>query len=381
MDKDLTLTLPLEENMIHWMEFDDVLKKPVWKSKPKEVVKPLPPPLLNLNALERKAELEAKVELEEEAKEDSNAKRSPYDFKARAYQLTIFDEKESGIYDKVVDYLEGLKLCDYGLSCWEICPKTKRKHWHIYVHFKNSVKLSARKCFYSHLELVRGTVDDNIHYIKKTGKHKDAWNDDPANHQNLAEWGTIPAERGGGLTGAALMEMSTREVIEYDPRCHQAHLRARELLVNPADIDIDDWKKDVKVFYIQGPSGIGKSERAKDMVRERYPPGQRLINEVKYENNFWMGVDSAKVAIYDDWRSSHMKASEFINFIDYNKHNLNVKGGHKRNNYELIIITSVERFDEIYRFTQGEPRLQWERRVEVIDMYALPKESANISLD
>lgn len=375
MDKTLTLTLPLGENMTHWMEYDDVLKKPVWKSKPKAVEKPTARPLLNLNAIERKAEIEVKAELEE-ANED---KRSPYSCKARAFQLTLFDEKETGIHDKVVDYLQGLKLCDYGLSCWEICPTTKRKHWHIYVHFKNSAGLSAKKCFNAHLELVRGTVDDNIHYIKKTGRHKDAWNDDPANHQNLTEWGTIPTERGGGLTGAALMEMSTREVIEYDPRCHQAHLRARELLINPPEIDIDDWKKDVKVFYIQGPSGIGKTERAKDIVRERYPQGQRFISELKYENNFWMGTANTKVAMYDDWRSSHMKASEFINFIDYNKHNLNIKGGHKRNTYELILITSVERFDEIYRNMQGEPRLQWERRVEVIDMYKTPEGA--ISLD
>jgi len=376
MDKDLTLTQPLIEETVYTQRWDPVLNKSIIEPAYKQMVRPKTAPLLNLNAIERKAEIKAKAEPEETGED----KKSPYSYKARAFQLTIFDEKETGIYDKVVDYLQGLKLCDYGLSCWEICPTTKRKHWHIYAHFKNSVGLSAKKCFNSHLELVRGSVDDNIHYIKKTGRHKDAWNDDPNNHQNLIEWGTIPNERGGGLTAAALIEMTTREVIEFDPRCHQAHLKAKELLMNPSDIDIDDWKKEVKIYYIQGPSGIGKTEKAKEIVRERYPPGARFINILKFDNNFWSGVDTAKAALYDDWRSSHMKASEFINFIDYNKHNLNVKGGHKRNNYELIIITSVERFDEIYRFTQGEPRLQWERRVEVIDMYT-PKEGGNISLD
>lgn len=374
MDKGLATKLPLKENTTYRITYDPVTDKHTYVEVTSS--KPITPPLIDLNKAEHKAELEVKAKIEEDNKEGW----TPYNMKARAFQLTVFDDKKEGAHDKIVDYLRDLKLCDYGLSCWEICPSTKREHWHIYVHFKNSVKLSQKKCLFAHLETVRGSVDDNIHYIKKTGKHESEWNNDPANHKNLAEWGTIPTERGGGLTGAALMEMTTREVIEYDPRCHQAHLKAKELLLNPADIDIDDWKKEVKIYYIQGPSGIGKSEKAKEIVRERYPPGQRFVNLLKYENNFWSGVDTAKVAIYDDWRSSHMKASEFINFIDYNKHNLNVKGGHKRNNYELIIITSVERFDEIYRFTQGEPRLQWERRVEVIDMYT-PKEGGNISLD
>ena len=64
-----------------------------------------------------------------------------------------------------------------------------------------------------------------------------------------------------------------------------------------------------------------------------------------------------------------MKASEFINFIDYNKHIMNIKGGSKQNNYELIILTSVQKLEDIYRNMTGEPRLQWERRVEIINMF------------
>lgn len=52
------------------------------------------------------------------------------------------------------------------------------------------------------------------------------------------------------------------------------------------------------------------------------------FEEVKYSNGFWNGVsDGNGCAVYDDFRDSHISASEFINFIDYNVHNLNVKGG------------------------------------------------------
>ena len=88
-------------------------------------------------------------------------------------------------------------------------------------------------------------------------------------------------------------------------------------------------------------------------------------------NNLTMPIRHMVVEFYDDdFRDSHMKPSEFINFIDYNIHNLNVKGGSVRNLYSTIIITSVQRLDCIYlNMANDEPRQQWERRIKVIDLY------------
>nr|QKV51295.1 putative replication associated protein [Crucivirus sp.] len=289
--------------------------------------------------------------------------------------MTVFGEE---VYAEVSNYLQSRKQLDYIISCWEVCPTTGRPHYHIYCHFINSVQLSEKKCFHSHLEIVRGSVDDNIHYIKKTGKHKSEFNDDPTHHKNLLEWGTIPKESGGRLTAHELMSMSTAEIVEFDPRCHKAYLGAKNMLLNPVDIDIDDWAKVVTVYYIQGPSGVGKTTKAMDMVRENYPVGQRTVNIVSYTSGgFWEGVGLANVALYDEWRSSHMKPSEFIRFIDYNKQNMNVKGGIARNNYTTIFITSVERLKAIYGNVGGEPRLQWERRIKLIDMYADASDEEN----
>ena len=43
-----------------------------------------------------------------------------------------------------------------------------------------------------------------------------------------------------------------------------------------------------------------------------------------------------------------MKASEFINFIDYNAHDMNIKGSHVRNKFECIFITSTQNPEQIY---------------------------------
>lgn len=108
------------------------------------------------------------------------------------------------------------------------------------------------------------------------------------------------------------------------------------------------------------------------------------VNIVKYVNSFWQGVGNAKIAIYDDFRDSHMHPSEFINFIDYNKHTINIKGGEKQNEYSLIIITSVQDPHYIYMgMKDDEPRRQWLRRMTIVDMNPLPKEEepATISED
>lgn len=67
-----------------------------------------------------------------------------------------------------------------------------------------------------------------------------------------------------------------------------------------------------------------------------------------------------------------MSASEFINFVDYNRHKMNVKGGSCSNDYVEIIITSVIPLEEIYYGVSGEPREQWMRRIKEIALEERP---------
>ena len=63
-----------------------------------------------------------------------------------------------------------------------------------------------------------------------------------------------------------------------------------------------------------------------------------------------------------------MKPNDFIKFIDYNRHGLNIKGGSVMNNYELIIITSIFHPNKIYSGINEESKQQWLRRMEIIDL-------------
>lgn len=249
------------------------------------------------------------------------------------------------------------KNVKYMCTCEDICPTTGKWHGHAFIYFINPVGLKA----------VKKLFGDDAH-VEKPLKNSDAINyvlDTTKNKSNFKEYGKRPNNNGVRYTVEELKKIDDPNDLDWTMYNTWKKIKNEESAI----IDIDDWKKDVKVYYIFGPSGIGKTEKAKQIVRENKEKYGTKINRVKYDGNFWLNVrNDIKIAVYDDFRDSHMKPSEFVNFIDYNKQPMNIKGGSILNNYELIIITSVQNIEDIYRNITGEPREQWKRRIEVVDM-------------
>nr|QTE03431.1 MAG: replication-associated protein [Syrmaticus ellioti CRESS-DNA-virus sp.] len=264
--------------------------------------------------------------------------------KRRNYMITFWNK----------DYPKELpKQATYMCTC-EDSTKDGRYHGHAFIYFKNPCTMKAvKKLFGDDCHVERPMKNsDCIEYVLDTTKRK----------HTFQEFGKRPMDNGIHN----MKELLAMEPEDVNPLYYNVYTKAKAEQAN--DIDIDEWHKDVKVIYIYGPSGVGKTERAKQIVREHKNEYGTKINVVKYENGFWSGVGNAKIAIYDDFRDSHMKPSEFINFIDYNIHTLNIKGGQRQNKYELIIITSVQSLEHIYRNVCNEPRKQWMRRIEPIQL-------------
>lgn len=222
----------------------------------------------------------------------------------------------------------------------------------------------------AHIEKCFGSAQSNIKYcLAEDDKHIE----EGVRAVKIDEQGK-PNLKGDYSVETLLEIEDKRDLADY--RMYNTWKRLHD--EDEADLDVDDISKDIKVYYIQGPSGIGKTNKAKEIVRENADRYGRKVNFIKYENGFYLGIGNANVAIYDDFRDSHMKPSEFINLIDYNKHYMNVKGGSKLNKYNLIIITSVQKINQIYRRMNDleEPQRQWLRRVKVIDMF--PPERVHI---
>lgn len=272
---------------------------------------------------------------------------TPVTFRARAFLLTL---NQIDKYDKLKDLILNLKSCDYFLAAKEIAPTTGHEHIHIYVHFTNTYKLSKKiLAIGAHVDICRGSPKQNITYVKKDGNVLDEVGEEP--------------KQGSNHTVKELKEISDPEELNW-----REYNTWQKIKNAPQKVKKSEWNKNVKVVYIWGPSGIGKSTKAHDMAADEF-------EEVKYYNGFWNGVvDGTGCCIYDDFRDSHMKPSEFINFIDYRVHNMNIKGGNVKNKYDLIIITSIQSPHEIYKNISDETREQWLRRMEELQL--LPNDIA-----
>lgn len=271
---------------------------------------------------------------------------------ARHYQLTINDVST---YDDVSRYLLDSKIINYYIACKEKAPTTGHEHIHIYCQFTQPKRLSIKKLLGAHVEVCRGTPQQNYDYIVKDG-------------DVIFEWGEL--RKTGGRTIKDIKEMSRQERENLDIQYYNIVEKINEK--EDYEKDIDEWNKEVKVIYITGDSGSGKSQLAKRIIKSHIKNEHLGTNDkfnlVKHVNGFWCGVGDAKCCLYDEFRASHMCASEFIDFIDYNKHLLNVKGGHRVNNYETIIITSSIHPKDLYSNMPEEQKQQWIRRMKIIDL-------------
>lgn len=273
----------------------------------------------------------------------------------RSFLLTLNKPEEQ--YEKVKNYLYGLETLNYFISTEEIAPETGHKHIHIYAQFTQNIRLSLKKLCGSHIDKCYGSPQQNVDYIKKVKEPE-------KRGTILDEWGDIRIK--GGKT---IKEVKNMTKDERDDLPIQYYKIIKEInLVEENDIVIDEiYKPDLEVYYIWGPSEMDKTKNALKLAKKK---GYEKINMVKYHNGFWLGIGTSKCCLYDDYRDTDMDPNEFINFIDYNIHVLNIKGGSVKNMYQLILITSVQDPQFIYEYKQvkEETAKQWLRRMTVIDI-------------
>lgn len=258
--------------------------------------------------------------------------------------------------EDIIKYLQHFKSLNYLLVCNHDKPEL---HYHIYGQYTCTLKFDRRYLYGAHIEKCFGSPQQNIAYCKgEDVKHKVLG----VQCNVVLEMGQVK-ERGGRRV-RDIMNMTDEELLELDANLYNAAMKIRAA----KKISVDNWHKDIKVYYIWGPSGIGKSMKAIEILKEH---GVKEFTEVKHVGEFWNGIVGSELTgavIYDDFRDNHMKASEFINFIDYNKHLMNYKGGYAKNMADLIIITSIQNPELIYRSVGDEPRKQWLRRMEIIEL-------------
>lgn len=264
---------------------------------------------------------------------------------ASAFQLTI---NEIDQLSDLLSYLRELKP-NYLLAGKEEAPTTGHKHAHIYVQFPRSKRMSLKRLCGAHVEKCFGSPQQNIEYIKKPDT------------DIIVEEGEV--KKKGGKSIADVEKMTPEERKELPIQLFNIVQKISDK--EACDLTPSECFKQVAVYWYWGESGAGKTRAAMKAI------GDRKFNMVKFENGFWHGIGSADIALYDDFRDSHMKPTELINFIDYYIHPMNVKGGSQKNLYKEIYITSIQDPEKIYSNMPEEYKKQWIRRIKCITKYEI----------
>ena len=269
--------------------------------------------------------------------------------KSRAFQLTLNEIEK---YKDLIEYIKHFKQLTYYISCKEKAPTTGHEHIHLYCKFKDKVTLKIDKLQGAHIEICKGSPKQNIDYIKKDGNI-------------LEEYGTRPTQ--GKINYDYFLNTKIEDILNdtsLNLTQKKTILNIQNEIKKKETFTKDNiYKPDFKAYYIYGPSGSGKSRYAIN----------NILNNVKfdliaYDHGFYRGVtNEAEAALFDDFRPSCMKPDEFIRLIDYNKHNMNIKGGQMINNYNIIVITSIKNPYRLYNKDDEEVK-QWIRRLTIINI-------------
>lgn len=236
-------------------------------------------------------------------------------------------------------------------------------HMHAFIYFTNPVAMaSLKKLFGNSCHVERPHFNSlAIQYVKGEipGEGKSM---NEVRKYNIKEFGEPPMDNGVSRTVAELKKMETPDELEWKQYHTYMQIHSRD------KIKRTEWHKpELKVYYFYGnDSGVGKSKAIQDWLDEH---NIEEFDLVKHVGDFWhIQGDGTGVAVYDEFRDSHMPVSEFINFIDYNIHSLNIKGGSLKNKYHTILISSIQNPHRIYRNQPEETRRQWLRRINIIEI-------------
>lgn len=226
-------------------------------------------------------------------------------------------------------------------------------HTHVFVALKSRVRFKKFKKHFNtaHIEAAKGSVDQNILYIKKEGEKYENKAYTKING-TFEEWGEKPPNNKGMRADLSeLYDMieagyTTGQIIE-DNRDNIIHLDKidRLRLTMLTEKYKSKIRLDIKVVYISGATGTGKTRGVLDEygVENCY-----RITDYKHPYDSY---SSESVLIYDEFRSQ-LSISHMLDALDIYPVALNARYSNKYACHETAIMISNIRLEEQYTDAQ-----------------------------
>lgn len=291
------------------------------------------------------------------------------------YQLTINDPKEKGwTHEHILDVMRGnfktlvyIAMADEQGSCY---------HTHVFVVFASRVRFSMVKRYFkeAHIEKCKGSVSDNVNYIKKAGK----WESDESKQEKkiegtFEEYGAQPPDSKGkrsdmselyqmimdNMTDAEILAQNQDYILQIDKIN-----RVRTTILT--EKYKETVRLDLEVVYISGATGTGKTRGV--LEKNGY---SNVFRVTDYAHPF-DGYNCQSVIAFEEFRSS-MKVSEMLMYCDIFPLELPARFSNKYACYNTVYIISNWSLEKQYIEVQRGDKESWEaflRRIHKVIVYS-----------
>lgn len=300
--------------------------------------------------------------------------------RSRKWLLTCNNpDKHGWDYTKIESSFSEFKGFQYACWCTEKGLKEETPHYHLFLHFNSAVtddkihRVFERTAWHS--DKCRGTAQDNRNYIRKEGKYAEDEKSKTSIEGSFREVGEFVEERKGQGKRTDLLDImdmvkegaDNQEIEDSYPtqyfsmrsaiNAYRSELREREYL--------NRKREDLKVIYIYGSSGVGKTSLVYDIFdfKDVY-----VVSDYQRPFDMYQGQC---VIVFDEYNSD-LKITQFNQILDVFPCQLPARFSNKVACYTTVFILSNRPLKKQYSYVQDDfpaSYLAFLRRINcVIDM-------------
>lgn len=291
-----------------------------------------------------------------------------------AYQLTINNPQTKGYTHKAIkeELITSFTTLRYFCMADEI-GEHGTYHTHIYVVFNSRVRWSKIKKSFpdAHIVIAYGTPQNNLDYIRKSGKWENTEKAETRVEGTYEEWGTFPTQKGtkpemeelyemvkDGLSNAEILALNNDYILQIDKLD-----KLRTMLLTEKYKDMR--RIDLKVTYIYGATGTGKTRGVLDKHGD-----SNVYRVTDYQHPF-DSYNCQPVMAFDEFRSQ-LRIADMLQYCDIYPIELGARYSNKYACYDTVYIISNWSLEHQYEQVQRESPESWQaflRRIHEIIIY------------
>ena len=284
---------------------------------------------------------------------------------SRKWLLTIQKPTACGLTcDYINSTLQGLLSIDYYCFCREIAT-TGTEHMHIFVYSSSPIRFRTIKNRFplAHLDKAYGSCKENRDYLRKEGKWANTKKAETSIDGSFQEYGQLPNEgKEKSPQKSELIELiqsglTTAQIIKNNPnyvfRTNDINILRETLLSEKYAYE----NRDVKVDYIYGDTGVGKSryifEQHAAIDICRVTNYGTKINAVKFD-----GYHGQDILVFEEFHHQ-IPLPDMLNLLDIYPLQLPARYSDRTACYHQVYIISNIPLDAQYVDVQSFDKKTW----------------------